>query len=244
MPKRYYLEKETLAMPKTSPTRRVVKSKPQARRVVRRVVEEPEEVEVVRVQHGGTKWLGASPWVVIVGVIILLLILFVPMFSATKTVEKTETIMVPVQRERQEQVTADETINVYTGWLQEGGGTIERTGYYIEYDYWGDPYYVPYTYYDQASGSQITIDAVDQIVQMQQTRGPDNTWTITLTAYDGTQVIHRGVTSYDLTKTGRTTVKTNKTVSTPYTETMPQQVTKTEDVKVRVSLINLILGNY
>jgi hypothetical protein len=209
------------------------------------VVEEPEEeVEYVKVKKGGTKWLGASPWIIIVGVIVLLLILFVPMFSATKTVQKTETVMVPVTKERQEQVATDETINVYVGWLQEGGGTIERTGYYIDYDAWGNPYYVPYTYYDQAAGAQTTIDAVDQITNMQQARGPDNTWTLTLTAYDGTQVIHRGVTSYDLTKTGRTTVRTNKTVSTPYTESVPQQVTKDVEVKVKVSLINLILGNY
>jgi len=227
-------------MPKTTPTRRV--TKPRTRTVVRRVVEEPEEV--VRVEHKGTKWLGVNPWIVIVGVIILLLILFVPMFSATKIVQKTETIMVPMERERQEQVTADESINVYVGWLQEGGGTIERTGYYIAYDYWGDPYYVPYTYYDQASGSQTQIDPVDQIVTMQQTRGPDNTWTITLTSYDGAQVIHRGVTNYDLTKTGKTTVSTTKTVSTPYTEMIPQQVTKDVETKVHVSLVNLILGNY
>jgi hypothetical protein len=230
-------------MAKRRPTRTVEKPKAKTRRVVRRVVEEPE-VEVVRVARRGTSWFGVNPWVVIVGVIILLLILFVPMFSATKTVEKTETIMVPVQKERQEQVTVDETISVYTGWMQEGGGTIERTTYYVEYDYWGNPYYVPYTYYDKAAGSTITIDPVDQIVQMQQTRGPDNTWVITLTSYDGTQVIHRDITSYDLTKTGKATVKANKTVSTPYTEQVPQQVTREEAIKVRVNLINLIFGNY
>jgi hypothetical protein len=230
-------------MAKRRPTRTVEKPKAKTRRVVRRVVEEPE-VEVVRVARRGTSWFGVNPWVVIVGVIILLLILFVPMFSATKTVEKTETIMVPVQKERQEQVTVDETISVYTGWMQEGGGTIERTTYYVEYDYWGNPYYVPYTYYDKAAGSTITIDPVDQIVQMQQTRGPDNSWVITLTSYDGTQVVHRDITSYDLTKTGKATVKVNKTVSTPYTEQMPQQVTREEAIKVRVNLINLIFGNY
>jgi uncharacterized integral membrane protein len=219
-------------MAKRRPTRTVEKPKAKTRRVVRRVVEKPE-VEVVRVARRGTSWFGVNPWVVIVGVIILLLILFVPMFSATKTVEKTETIMVPVQKERQEQVTVDETISVYTGWMQEGGGTIERT-----------TYYVPYTYYDKAAGSTITIDPVDQIVQMQQTRGPDNTWVITLTSYDGTQVIHRDITSYDLTKTGKATVKANKTVSTPYTEQVPQQVTREEAIKVRVNLINLIFGNY
>ncbi len=234
-------------MAKTGPTRKVTRSKAPTRRVRRIIEEEPEEeVEVVRVKHQGqgTKWLGASPWVVIVGIIVLLIILFVPMFTATKTVQKTETVMTPVTKERQEQVATDETINVYVGWLQEGGGTIERTGYYVEYDYWGNPYYVPYTYYDEASGAQTTIDAVDQITQMQQARGPDNTWTITLTSYDGTQVIHRGVTNYDLTKTGRTTVRTDKTVSTPYTDMVPQQVTKDVEVKVKVSLVNLMLGNY
>jgi len=230
-------------MAKRRPTRTVEKPKAKTRRVVRRVVEEPE-VEVVRVARRGTSWFGVNPWVVIVGVIILLLILFVPMFSATKMVEKTETIMVPVQKERQEQVTVDETISVYTGWMQQGGGTIERTGYYVEYDAWGNPYYVPYNYYDQAAGSTVTVDPVDQIIQMQQTRGPDNSWVITLTSYDGTQVVHRDITSYDLTKTGKATVKANKTVSTPYTEQVPQQVTKQEAIKVRVSLINLIFGNY
>ncbi len=229
-------------MAKTGRTRRVTRSNAKTRRVVRRVVEEPEEV--VRAKHQGTRWLGASPWVVILGIIVLLIILFVPMFSATKIVQKTETIMVPTEKFRQDQVTADETINVYVGWLQEGGGAIERTGYYIEYDVYGYPYYVPYTYYDEAPGSQTQIDPVDQIVTMQQTRGPDNTWTITLTSYDGAQVIHRGVTNYDLTKTGRTTVKTNKSVSIPYTEMVPQQVTKDVETKVRVSLFNLILGNY
>jgi len=151
---------------------------------------------------------------------------------------------VPVQKEKQEQVATDETINVYIGWLQEGGGTIERTGYNVAYDAYGNPYYVPYTYYEEAPGAQTQIDPTDQIVNMQQARGPDNTWTLTLTAYDGSQVIHRGVTNYDLTKTGRSTVKTNKTVSTPYTESVPQQVTKDVEVKVKVSLINLIMGNY
>jgi hypothetical protein len=231
-------------MPKTNPTTKVNSPQTRTRRVVRRVVEEPEEVEVVKVQKGGTKWLGAPPWVIIVGIIVLLLILFVPMFTTTKIVPTTETVMIPVQKEKQEQVTADETINVYAGWLQEGGGTIERTGYTIQYDYWGNPYYVPYTYTDQAAGSRTTIDPVDQIVTMQQSRAPDNTWTITLTAYDGSQVIYRGVTNYDLTKTGRTTVKSTKTVSTPYTEQIPQQVTKNVEIKVHVSLINLIFGNY
>src|SRR4030043_299748 len=225
-------------MAKTSPTRKVTTPKTRTRKVVRRVVKEPE------VKHEGTTWLGTSPWLIIVGIIALLLILFVPMFSATKTVQKTETIMVSVQKERQEQVTVDEAIKVYTGWLQEGGETIARTGYYIEYDSWGNPYYVPYTYYDKAVGRTVTVDAVDEIVEYQQSPGPNNTYVITLTAYDGTQVVHRDKTSFDLTKTGKANVQVSKTVSTPYTDQVPQQVTRDEQIKLRVNLISLIFGNY
>jgi hypothetical protein len=199
---------------------------------------------VMREKPEGAKWFGASPWIVIVGVIGVLLLLFLPLFSATKTVQKTETVMVPVQKERQEQVTQDETIKVYQGYLEEKSTQVARSGYTIEYDYWGNPYYVPYTYYDTVSGKQIPIDAVQEIVEMQQSRGPNDTWVITLTAHDGTQVVYRDIETPDLTKTGKATVSVTKTVSVPYTEQEPQQVTKNEDIKVRVNLIKLISGNY
>jgi hypothetical protein len=238
-------------MAKRRPVRKAARPKAETLRRetlrrARRVVEEPEieEVEVVRVRPTGTRWFGASPWIVIVGVIGVLLILFVPMFSATKTVEKTETVMVPVQKERQGEVTVNEDIKVYQGYLEERGTTVARTGYTIRYDYWGDPYYASYTYYDTVKGSTTTVDAVDEIVEIQQTRGPDNTWVITLRAHDGTQIVHRDITSYDLTKTGKATVQVKKTVSTPYTENEPQEVTREVDIKVRVNLIKLIFGNY
>jgi len=231
-------------MAKTSPARKKVETpKTKTRRRVRRVVEEPE-VEVVRVKPTGTRWFGVNPWVVIGGAIGVLLLLFLPMFSATKMVEKTETVMVSVQKERQEEVTVDETIKVYQGYLEEKGTTVARTGYTIRYDYWGDPYYAAYTYYDTVKGSTTTVDAVDEIVEIQQTRGPDNTWVITLRAHDGTQIVHRDITSYDLTKTGKATVQVKKTVSKPYTEQEPQQVTREVNIKVRVNLIKLIFGNY
>ena len=90
-------------------------------KVIRRTV-------VVREKPEAAKWLGASPWIVIVGVIVVLLLLFLPMFSATKTVQKTETVMVPVQKERQEQVTLDETIKVYQGYLEEKSTTGSAHG--------------------------------------------------------------------------------------------------------------------
>lgn len=186
-----------------------------------------------------------SPLVIIGAVIGGLLLIFLPIFPAQKTVEKTVTVMVPVTKEKQEEVTTDETIKVYQGYLEEKGTQEARTGYNIAYDYWGDPYYVPYTYYETVEGKTITIDAVQEIVEMQQSRGPNDTWVITLTAYDGTQVVYRDIgTQPDLTKTGRATVKVKKTVSTPYTVQEPQQQTKEETLNLHVSLLSLILKNY
>ena len=213
---------------------------------------------VVSEKPEAAKWLGASPWVVIAVVIAALLLLFLPIFSATKTVQKTETVMVPVQKERQEQVTQDETIKVYQGYLAEKSTQAARTGYRLEtysvirYDYWGDPYYdyytqnVPYAYYDTVPGNQISIDAVAEIVEMQQAAGPNDTWVVTLTAHDGTQVVHRDIAKngIELTKTGKATVKVTKTVSVPYTENEPQERTREVDIKVRVNLIKLISGNF
>jgi hypothetical protein len=199
---------------------------------------------------------GVNPWVVIAGAIAVLLLTFLPIFPAEKIVEKTETIMVPVTKEREETVTVDETIKTYTGYLEEQGTSVPRTGYttqertVIRYDYWGDPYYytyyedVPYTYNETAPGRQITIDAVDEIVEVQQANGPNNTWIITLTAYDGTQVVYRDIVKQDLSKTGKTTVKVNKTIKTPYTDQVPQEVTKQETLKLRVNLLSLMLKNY
>jgi hypothetical protein len=208
-------------------------------RVIRRTVVVSEKPE-------GAKWFGVSPWIVIVGVIGVLLLLFLPLFSATKTVQKTETVMVPVQKERQEQVTQDETIKVYQGYLAEKSTQVARTGYTYEYDYYGNLYTVPYTYYETVPGIQIPIDAVAEIVQMQQSAGPNDTWVVTLTANDQTQVVHRDIAKDGvvLTKTGNATVKVTKTVSVPYTEQEPQQVTKNEDIKVRVNLIQLASGNF
>ncbi len=211
-------------------------------------------VETVVVKEKQGK--GASPWVIAVSVIGVLLLLFLPIFPATKMVEKTETIMVPVTKEKEEQVTVDEAVKVFVGYIELKGSKVQKTGYrpetYVEirYDVWGNPYYytytveVPYTYYDTAPGKQIPIDPSLEIVEMQQIRNADGTWTLTLTAHDGTQTVYRDVEKFDLTKTGQARVKVTKTVKTPYTEQVPQQVTKQEEVQVRTSLLNLVLKNY
>jgi hypothetical protein len=220
-------------------TRRTVRE----RRITRRVVEEPE-VEVVTVKPIGRRWFGVNPWIVIVGIIVVLLLIFLPIYPATKMVDKTETIMVPVQKERQKEVTVDETIKVYQGYLQEKGTSVARTGYTIQYDFWGNAYYVPYTYYDRKAGRSITVDAVDEIVETQQAPGPNDTWVVTLTSHDGDQIVYRDIETIDLTKTGKATVQVKKMVPEQYTEEEPQQVTRQEAIKIRVNLISLVFGNY
>jgi len=96
-----------------------------------------ERVTVIqKEQPQGTKWLGVNPWILIGGGIAVLLLVFLPVFPAEKTVDKTETVMVPVTKMRDEQVTADETIKTYQGYMvqQRGGepgmGTVTTTGPY------------------------------------------------------------------------------------------------------------------
>ena len=217
-----------------------------------------ERVTVIQKEHPqGARWLGASPWVVIAGLIAVALLVFLPIFPAEKTVDKTETIMVPVTKEKQEQVTADETIKVYQGYIEEKGSTTETTSYrsvpYTQYvccniygNYYYETYYVneAYTTPTAVPGKQTTIDAVAEIVEVQKARGPGDTWILTLTAQDGTQTVYRNIINDDLTKTGKATVSVTKTVSTPYTEQVPKQVTKQEILKLRVNLLSLILQDY
>jgi hypothetical protein len=217
-----------------------------------------ERVTVIQKEHPqGTKWLGASPWVVIAGIIAVALLLFLPIFPAEKTVDKTETVMVPVTKQRDEQVTADESIKTYQGYIEEKGSTKDSTSYrsvpYTRYvccnaygDYYYQTYYVnePYTTQTEVAGKQTTIDAVAEIVEVQRSRAPDDTWVLTLTAQDGTQVVYRNVVKDDLTKTGKATVSVTKTVSKPYTEQVPKDVVKQEVQKFRVNLISLIMQDY
>jgi hypothetical protein len=88
-----------------------------------------ERVTVIQQEHPqGTKWLGASPWIVIAGIIAVALLVFLPIFPAEKTVDKTETVMVPVTKERQEQVTTQESIKTYQGYMVEQGGSEPSVG--------------------------------------------------------------------------------------------------------------------
>jgi len=302
----------------------------QPTKVIRRTV-------IVKEVPEAAKRPGIGLWGGIATAIAVALLLFLPIFPVEKTVDKTETVMVPVTKERQEQVTVDETIKTYQGYMVEQGGSEpsigtgtttgtgwsgtwrnpdnrevimtqngnQVTGYHPaeggnKFDgtvsgnqltgWWSEaPSYQPpdeagdevYTLAPDgqsmtsrwrygSSGSwrtdswirtgpstgtgtgmrtgkgtgAITIDAVAEIVEMQQARGPNGTWTITLTAYDGTQTVYRNIVNVDLTKTGKATVAVTKTVTKPYTEQVPQEVTKQETLKLQVSLLSLILKNY
>ena len=299
-----------------------------------------ERVTVIQQEHPhGTRWLGASPWVVIAAVIALLLLTFLPIYPVEKTVDKTETIMVPVTKEKQEQVKTDETIKTYTGYMVEQRGsepsmvTVTTTGSYWSGNWraqvgdyeeiltttqngsqvtggytttddndigqivgtvsgyqwtgrWSEtPSYQPpddagdmdltlsfdgqsmtgrwrfgssggwtaITYIRTGSSTgtvistgtgTITIDAVAEIVDVQRARGPNDTWILTLTAYDGTQTIYRDIVKDDLTKTGKATVQVTKTVTKPYTVQESKDVIKPTIVKYRVNLLNLIFQDY
>ena len=165
--------------------------------------------------------------------------------------------MVPVTKERPKEVTANETIKTYTGYMEEKGSNAVRTDYRTETrqrlvccDYYGDYYYqtylenVPYTTTDTVAGKQTTIDAVAEIVEVQRARGPDDTWILTLTAQDGTQTVYRNIVKDDLTKTGKATVSVTKTINEQYTEQVPKDVIKKEILKFRVNLLSLILQDY
>ncbi|HEX7364545.1 MAG TPA: hypothetical protein VF366_05220 [Dehalococcoidia bacterium] len=70
----------------------------------------------------GIKWFGVDRrFIIFGGVVLLLIILLVPMFSAVKVIEVTETVMATVQKEVPETVTEDVLTKVYVGYLQEQG---------------------------------------------------------------------------------------------------------------------------
>jgi len=308
----------------------------QPTRVVKRVT-------VIQQEHPqGIKWLGVNPWVIIAAVIALLLLVLLPIYPAEKTVDKTGTVMVPVTKEKPEQVTTQESIKTYQGYMVEQGGSDpgpvigtttgspwsgswraglttydeilttsqngtqltgnwtttddndrgQLTGTVSGYQFTGrwaeTPSYQPpndagdeeltlatngqsmtgrwrygssgtwnnITYIRTGpgagtatgtrtgTGGSITIDAVAEIVEVQRARGPNDTWILTLTAYDGTQTIYRNIVKDDLTKTGKATVQVTKTVNKPYTEQESRQVTKPAIVKYRVNLVSLILQDY
>jgi hypothetical protein len=213
------------------------------------------------------RWFGLKPWVVIVGGIVLLILLFAPLFSTTKIVSKTETVMTTVTTQEPETVTRQEKVKVYVGWLkskeQSGGGQtyivmVPFSGPYYssgQDSYEGalgaqqqqQQFYSP-SYYPSYYGSQTVtthnVDASDEIVDVQYVRAPNNRWDVSLIDRTGSELIIRNVYEYDITKTGEITAEVTETQMKTITNQVPQQVTKEVPIQVRVSLVQLIFGRY
>ena len=222
-----------------------------------------------RIGSQGTTWFGVNPWIIIGGAVALVLILlFVPMFPATKVVEVTDTKMVTVQQQIPETVTEDVPTKVYVGYMQERGqgyggymppiiivttpgyggtgdtggvGASADTGTYGGSADYGPSYGPSYGPYDN-SGRRYQVDVSDEIVDFQQANGPDRTLTITLTNASGKSTVYRYIDRYDLTKTGETNIRTTVTRTKTVTTQEPKQVTTLEAVPIRVNLIHLITG--
>jgi hypothetical protein len=204
-----------------------------------------------------TRWFGVDRRVIIGGAVVLLLIfLFVPMYSAVKVIEVTETAMVTVEKQVPETVTEDVPTKVYVGYLQEQGQTyggnmpvIIVYGSQPMNNGWagasadsGPSYGPSYNTYG-SSGRRYQVDVSDEIVDFQQANGPDGSLTITLTNADGKSTVYRYIDQYDLTKTGEIEIPTTVTRTKIVSEQEPQQVTREQVVPIRVNLIQLLSAN-
>ncbi len=205
------------------------------------------------------KWLGVSPWIIIGSagaLVVILVVLFVPMFSSNKIIEVTDTIMVKVEKQVPVTVTEEVTKKVYVGYMQEQGQYYGGTGGVIilgEGPYYGGSSDMvggsadrgrivgPTPYYG-SPGRRYQIDAGDEIVDYQQQNGPDGSLTLTLTDADGKQTVYRYIDTYDLTKTGEIKVPTQVTKMNTVYEEKPQQITRQQVVPTTVNLIQLISG--
>ncbi len=213
------------------------------------------------------QWFGINRWIIILGaIVVLLIVLFVPMFSAIKVVEVKETVMVTVQKQVPETVTEDVATKVYVGYLQEQGqsyttyaytppvviisgmsrtsplvGASADTGHYVGPSY--SPSYGPsYNTYG-SSGRRYQVDVSDEIVSFQQANGPDGSLTMTLTKANGDSTVYRYINQYDLTKTGVIKIPTVITRMKTVSEQEPQQVTKEQIIPINVNLIQLLSAN-
>jgi hypothetical protein len=166
------------------------------------------------IKPGETRWFGTRPWIVILGCCVVFILLFVPIFPITKTIEVTETTFTTVIREKPETVETEQVVKVYTGWMRDSHGNTQR------------------------------VDYSDEVVDVQYVRAPNNKWDISLIDRNGKERIYRDVSEYDLTKTASITIPVTRTKNVAVTETVPQKLTREQTVQLRVNLIQLIFGGY
>jgi hypothetical protein len=175
----------------------------------RRWREDEDEIEELE----PTKWWGMPPWAVILLGIGIIIILFAPIFSTTKTVDVKETVFESVTEQQPMTTEGQKTVRVWVGWMR----TI--------------------------MGAQHTIDVDDQIVDIQIQPRPGGREDIVLTNIDGRQVkTVRDIVARELNKTGEITVASETTEYETVTRQVPHEVTRQDTIKVRASLIQLIFG--
>lgn len=215
-----------------------------------------------------TLWFGLKPWIVIVACLILLILLFAPLFSATKIVEHKKTIMTTETTQRPETVTVEKKIKVYVGWLKMTETEISSAPrfYYVPgppIPYYQTPaegggfgatqqqqtqVYIPYNPYYPYSATQTTtthtIDVSDEIVDVKYVSKPSGKWDITLISREGDEQILRDVYEYDITKTGDILAEVTESQMRTITNQVPKEVTEKVPVIVRVNLVKLIFGGY
>jgi predicted component of type VI protein secretion system len=175
-----------------------------------------------------TSW---APWVFgAVAVVVGIVLLNMPMCTATKTVSvdvpTTQTVMKSVTEQVPEQVPDTQTSNVnkpvYVGWLRD-------------------------------VNSQYSITAMnDKIADFQYNKNFNGLFDVTLTDVDGRQRVYRNVVNWSLDKTGQVvvpvTTTTTKTVMRDVTKQVPDQVTtmvkQDKETKVKVTPWQLMTGDY
>ena len=189
----------------------MAKSRGPGKTVIRRTI-----IEEVPGGEGPNKpnWFKQNPVAAIGLGLLALILLFAPLFPATKTIQTTETVMVPTTTELTVPgTTVNKTIKVYQGWLLDD------------------------------DGATTTIDAVNGVVDIRKSRAPGDTWVYTLTDSSGSEVIYRDIVDADLTKTGSLSVPVSTEAGTKTgTQMVPQQVTKDKQVQIRVSLVQYLFG--
>lgn len=98
----------------------------------------------------------------------------------------------------------------------------------------------------------VTIDPSDQYVKREIVSESGGLATVTLTSYDGQAQVFRHVVSYDLTKTGTSTVQATVTLANTYTNSIvnPATTVSTNDcqkcipqqITEHVSILQMLLG--
>jgi hypothetical protein len=194
--------------------------------------------------------IGIGP--IIVAFVIFIILLSIPIIPTTRVIATTETVVTEVTREVPEVVKVDEKIKVYVGFMEGKGKTITQYRYITQPSYTPPPgsygyvvqqprISVPYT--TQIAGPQYAVDVDDGITDIQYIPKAGGLQDVTLINYEGRTVkTVRDVASLELNKIGELTVQTEKTEIRTFTEEESHQVTKYEQVAVRVNMFKFWFG--